>query len=167
MACIGTFIIGLPMEQTLRVDVQDKAHKTRRRQQRQCIVECLYMWEMQQDIAIDTLFKNYREERCTEMDASILNSDFVIDMLQGVVRSKTSIDAYIQNCAKNWTFSRIAKMDLAILRLALFELLFCKKVPTPVVINEAIELSKTYSSEDARRFINGILDQLAKERDVH
>jgi N utilization substance protein B len=155
------------MEQALRVDVQDKTPKTKRRQQRQCIVECLYMWEMQQDITIDALFKNYCEERCTEMDASILNSDFVIDMLRGVVCSKTPIDAYIQNCAKNWTFARIAKMDLAILRLALFELLFCKKVPTPVVINEAIELSKTYSSEDAKRFINGILDQLAKERDAH
>ncbi|MDR0647411.1 MAG: transcription antitermination factor NusB [Puniceicoccales bacterium] len=155
------------MEPTLRVDVQDKTRKTRRRQQRQCIVECLYMWDMQQDVAMETLFKNYCEERCTEMDASILNSDFVINMLQGVVCSKIAIDAYIQNCAKNWTFSRIAKMDLAILRLALFELLFCKKVPAPVIINEAIELSKTYSSEDSRRFINGILDQLAKEREVH
>ena len=64
--------------------------------------------------------------------------------------------------AQNWSFSRIAKMDLAILRLAIYELFFVK-TPAPIVINEAVELSKIYSSDDAKRFINGILDYLSKE----
>ena len=73
------------------------------------------------------------------------------------------MDEKIRNCAKNWSFSRIAKIDLAILRLAIYELFFVK-TPAPIVINEAVELSKIYSSDDAKRFINGILDYLSKHQ---
>ncbi len=139
--------------------------KTRRRQQRQCVVECLYMWEMQPELSVETLFKRYCEERCDEVGADILGADFVLQTFQGVVNYKEHIDDLIRDHAKNWSFQRIAKVDLAILRLALYELLFCRNTPTPVVINEAIELSKSYSSEDSKRFINGMLDRLAKERD--
>lgn len=60
----------------------------------------------------------------------------------------------------NWEFDRVAKIDLAILRLAMFEMLYRKDIPPVVSINEAIDLSKQYSSADAKRFINGILDRM-------
>jgi len=62
--------------------------------------------------------------------------------------------------AHNWDFDRIAKIDLAILRLAMFEMIFRKDIPPVVSINEAIDLSKQFSNADAKRFINGILDRL-------
>ena len=70
------------------------------------------------------------------------------------------IDAKIRALAQNWEFERIAKIDLAILRLALFEMLHRMDIPPVVSINEAIDLSKQYSSADAKRFINGVLDRM-------
>ena len=70
------------------------------------------------------------------------------------------IDGHIKALAHNWEFERIAKIDLAILRLAIFEMLHRKDIPPVVSINEAIDLSKQFSNLDAKRFINGILDRM-------
>jgi N utilization substance protein B len=75
------------------------------------------------------------------------------------------VDAKIRSLAENWDFERIAKIDLAILRLAIFEMLFRKDIPPVVSINEAIDLSKLFSNADAKRFINGILDRLKGQLD--
>ncbi len=139
-----------------------KTKFSKRQRQRQCIVECLYMWEMQRDLSVEEVFAVYCEEKHEEVEEEILQADFVLNCLKGVSNYVDVLDEKIRNCAKNWSFSRIAKMDLAILRLAIYELFFVK-TPAPVVINEAIELSKIYSSDDAKRFINGILDYLSKE----
>lgn len=79
----------------------------------------------------------------------------------GTVGCIEEIDAVIRERAKNWDFNRIAKVDLSILRLALYELLHRPDIPPVVTINEAIELSKQFSGPDSRRFINGILDQVS------
>ena len=62
--------------------------------------------------------------------------------------------------ANNWKFERIAKVDLSILRLAIYELLYRNDIPPIVSINEAIDLSKVFSNPDSKRFINGILDKM-------
>ena len=139
-----------------------KVKFSKRQRQRQCIVECLYMWEMQRDLLVEDLFTAYCEEKRDEVDEEILQASFVLDSLKGVSNYSDVLDEKIRSCAQNWSFSRIAKMDLAILRLAIYELFFVK-TPAPIVINEAVELSKIYSSDDAKRFINGILDYLSKE----
>jgi N utilization substance protein B len=69
------------------------------------------------------------------------------------------IDDVIRGYLQNWDFKRIARVDLAILRLAVHEMLRRPDIPPVVSINEAIDLSKLYSNADSRRFINGILDQ--------
>ena len=71
-----------------------------------------------------------------------------------------TIDAEITTYTENWDFERIAKMDLSILRLAIYELLNRLDIPPIVSINEAIDLSKLFSSPDSKRFINGILDKM-------
>ena len=71
-----------------------------------------------------------------------------------------AIDVQIQAHASNWKFERIAKVDLAILRLAIHELLHRTDIPPIVSINEAIDLSKAFSNPDSKRFINGILDKM-------
>ena len=118
------------------------------------------MRDVQADIAIETLYAWYCEEKQDAGD--ILPSEFVLSTLRNVVQQQPSIDEILKKHAENWAFERIAKVDLAILRLAVYELKFAA-TPTPVVINEAIELAKEYASDDSKRFINGMLDRIAKE----
>ena len=66
----------------------------------------------------------------------------------------------IRGLAQNWEFDRIARIDLAILRLAIYEMIYRRDIPPVVSINEAIDLSKQFSNADAKRFINGILDRM-------
>lgn len=82
------------------------------------------------------------------------------ELIHGVIAHVAEIDAHIKALAHNWEFDRIARIDLAILRLAIFEMMFRKDIPPVVSINEAIDLSKQFSNADAKRFINGILDRL-------
>ncbi len=85
------------------------------------------------------------------------------ELIHGCLENLEKVDERIKSLAQNWDFARIAKIDLAILRLAVFELLFRKDIPPIVSINEAIDLSKEFSNSDAKRFINGILDKLKGE----
>jgi transcription antitermination protein NusB len=82
------------------------------------------------------------------------------ELIDGVIRNQAAIDAQIKVLAQNWEFERIAKIDLAILRIAMFEMLHRKDIPPVVSINEAIDISKQFSNADSKRFINGILDRL-------
>lgn len=85
------------------------------------------------------------------------------ELIQGVLQHRAEIDERIKGLAQNWDFERIAKIDLAILRLAMFEMIHRKDIPPVVSINEAIDLSKQFSNADAKRFINGILDRLKSQ----
>lgn len=91
--------------------------------------------------------------------------NFAEELIHGMVEFSDDVDDKIKSLAKNWDFDRIAKIDLAILRLAVYELLFRKDIPPVVTINEAIDLSKEYSTAESRRFVNGILDKLKGELD--
>ena len=82
------------------------------------------------------------------------------ELIHGTIQHVAEIDARIRSLAHNWEFDRIAKIDLAILRVAMYEMMFRKDIPPVVSINEAIDLSKSFSNADAKRFINGILDRL-------
>lgn len=86
--------------------------------------------------------------------------NFAEELVHGIIEYSAEIDDRIMGLAKNWDFGRIAKIDLAILRLAAYELLYRKDIPPVVTINEAIDLSKEYSTAESRRFVNGILDKL-------
>ena len=88
---------------------------------------------------------------------------FSEELIFGYLDRREEVDAAIQERASNWSFDRIAKVDLAILRLAIYELLFREDIPPVVTINEAIDLSKEFSSDDSRRFVNGILDAIAMQ----
>jgi N utilization substance protein B len=82
------------------------------------------------------------------------------ELIHGVISNQAEIDAQIKVLAQNWEFERIAKIDLAILRIAMFEMLHRNDIPPVVSINEAIDISKQFSNADSKRFINGILDRL-------
>lgn len=88
---------------------------------------------------------------------------FAEELIHGAIEHADEIDGHIRSLAHNWEFDRIARIDLAILRLAIFEMLHRKDIPPVVSINEAIDLSKQFSSADSKRFINGILDRMKEK----
>lgn len=85
---------------------------------------------------------------------------FAEELIHGVIDNLDAIDEAIRGLAQNWKFDRIAKVDLSILRLSIYEMLFRTDIPPIVSIDEAIELSKIFSNLDSKRFINGILDKM-------
>ncbi len=87
---------------------------------------------------------------------------FITKEAEGAQKHKEEIDKIIQECAKGWEPERMNKVDLAILRLAVYEMRFSGDTPVGVAINEAVELAKKFSSDEAPAFINGILGKAAR-----
>lgn len=87
-------------------------------------------------------------------------NDFSIHLIEGTWNRIEEIDDVIRNCSENWSLERMAKVDKSILRMSVFELLYCDDIPPKVTLNEAIDLGKEYGSENSGSFINGILDAL-------
>jgi N utilization substance protein B len=88
---------------------------------------------------------------------------FAEDLVDGVLKHRDAIDDKIGTSSKHWSLSRMAKVDINILRLAVYELLYRDDIPKNVTINEAIEVAKTFGNEDSPAFINGILDEIAAD----
>ena len=89
---------------------------------------------------------------------------YVNQMLDGVGAHTTQIDEFVSRYSKDWMIDRIARVDLSILRVAIYEMLYRKEdVPTGAAINEAVELAKRYGGERSYAFVNGILGSVAKE----
>lgn len=90
--------------------------------------------------------------------------DYLDQLVAGVITHQDFLDQEIEKYLRNWQLSRIAKIDLTILRLALFEMNYVKETPDKVALNEALELSKRYSDDASRKFINGILSNVLKDK---
>jgi N utilization substance protein B len=132
-----------------------KALFTQRRDGRVAALQYLYAWSLNEpkNLAEDlvTFFENLEQPRP--------HYAYAEELIQGFILNQADIDGTIKTLALNWEFERIAKIDLAILRLAIYEMKHRKDIPPVVSINEAIDLSKQFSNLDAKRFINGILDR--------
>lgn len=127
-----------------------------RRDGRVAALQFLYAWSinppknLMEDLRV--FFENMEEPR--------EHYAFGEEIIHGAIEKMADIDARIKGLAQNWEFERIARIDLAILRIAMFEMIYRKDIPPVVSINEAIDLSKQFSNADSKRFINGILDRL-------
>lgn len=109
----------------------------------------------------------FSDEADVELNESqldeIIDRKYLNEMVKNVELNKSTIDELISKYAKNWTINRMAKVDLAILRLAVCEILYVPNMPTKVSINEAIELAKLYCDDKSPKFINGILGSVVNE----
>lgn len=108
--------------------------------------------EMNEQIA---LYKEQLEE-CSEEDCT-----YIVNKFMGIVEKLEEIDVAINEVSKGWKVSRMAKVDLALIRLAVYEMKYEEDVPVKVAINEAIELAKQYGTDDSPAFVNGVLAKLA------
>lgn len=118
--------------------------------------------EISEDINVENMINIYIEG-ISEEEANELDIEYIKDILCGVIKEITKIDNLIIKYSKDWTIDRMSKIDLAILRVAIYELLYKEDIPASVSINEAIEMAKKYSYIDAGAFINGILGSVYSE----
>jgi N utilization substance protein B len=88
--------------------------------------------------------------------------DYVMDVTEGVWASKTELDENIASFSRDWPLSRMTRVDLAILRIAVYEMLNRPDVPPSVSINEAVELTHAYSTQESGAFVNGILGSIQR-----
>jgi N utilization substance protein B len=102
----------------------------------------------------------WRTEEIEKPDEDTLQ--FARELVLGVHEKASDLDQQIEANSHNWRVERMARVDRNVLRLAIFELLHRDDVPKRVVLNEAIELAKTFGSEDSSAFVNGILDKIAQ-----
>jgi transcription antitermination protein NusB len=133
-----------------------KAQFAQRRDGRVAAVQYLYAWSINPPADLNDDLKIFFES----LDEKREHYAFGEELIHGTIGNVAEIDGHIRTLAQNWEFARIAKIDLAILRVAIFEMIHRKDIPPVVSINEAIDLSKQFSNADAKRFINGILDRL-------
>ena len=118
-------------------------------------MKLIYEWEMGGDGGESTRFELLGVEP-GEHEAEYMNR-----MVDGVVANVEEIDRRIAEFARGWSIERIMRVDLAILRLGTYELML-GEVPSGVVINEAVELANTYSTDKAGSFVNGVLGNIAR-----
>jgi len=128
-----------------------------RRRAREAALKILYQIEM----------SGYTSEECIETYWNDLEEnqdikEFSSFLVRGVHSLLPEIDEKIKKTAKNWLLERMHKVDLSILRMAIFEMFYTNETPYKVVINEAIELAKKYGTDESHAFVNGILDKLSK-----
>lgn len=90
--------------------------------------------------------------------------EYAVRLMEGYLKNKNYLDKLISDVLKHWDMARLGAIDRAILRLAAYELIYCPDVPPAVVINEAVELAKKYADKESAAFINGVLDQINKQK---
>jgi N utilization substance protein B len=117
------------------------------------------------DFDIVSEFDYYREYFAIDtIGVKIRESDYVLDLVGGVCAKRDELDELIAQNAESWDISRISKMDLAIMRLAVYEILYIKNIAHTVAINEAVEIAKEFSTEESSKFVNGILGKIVRTR---
>ncbi|MBL9207454.1 MAG: transcription antitermination factor NusB [Opitutaceae bacterium] len=133
-----------------------KAQFAQRRDGRIAALQYLFAWSLNPPMNLTDDLRVFFESQEHPRE----HYAFGEELIHGAIQHMAEIDGHIRSLAHNWEFDRIAKIDLAILRLAIFEMKYRNDIPPVVSINEAIDLSKQFSNNDAKRFINGILDRL-------
>lgn len=104
------------------------------------------------------------EDQVEVEDTKFEVDNYVNSVVNGVLKNSYQIDEFIIKYLHNWTIDRIAKVDLAIIKLSVYEMLFCDDIPNNVSINEAVKLGKEYSTDKSARFINGILGSISRDK---
>lgn len=128
-----------------------------RRASREIAMKLLYQLEIQKEHREDQLKTVLEENELSENDEK-----YIAGVIEGVYEHLAFIDGTIEKYAKGWKLNRISRVDLAILRLSIYEITFREDIPYNVSVNEAVELSKKYSGEDSGAFVNGILSKVSK-----
>ena len=133
-----------------------------RRRAREAALQMLYQWEIGRGSAHEAIV-TYWPSRDPEETVAEEHRDFANRLVRGTIAQVQEIDALIARRAQNWRVERMAVLDRLVLRLAVYEMLADPDTPAKVVINEGIELARTFSGDESVPFVNGILDAVRKD----
>jgi transcription antitermination protein NusB len=154
---LTTRISGQPVAENQQDFSSGSAGKGTRRKGRELALQALYQIEMTGDAsaaAVDLFLRHFEGNPGAK--------EFARRLVSGAVSQRPAIDRLLDQCTENWKLGRLAKVDLVILRMATYELLFCPDIPSAVSLDEAIEIGKRFGSAESAPFINGVLDHIAQ-----
>lgn len=130
-----------------------------RRKARELALQASYLTDLtglKTNQAFSSLIRNGENDKKT--------LEFSLGLAEGIEKNKTEIDAIIKKYTANWEMGRMAVLDRNILRVGTYEILFEIETPISVIIDEAVEIAKIFSTPDSGKFVNGILDKVKQER---
>ena len=125
--------------------------------------QIIYSWDFEKQSDPELLFESVKSLSPDEFDSAA--EAYVKLTVCGTLENIQTIDTAIKNHIKNWNFDRISRIDLAILRLSVYGLLFQKDTDGKIIINEAVKLAQEFGGDDSYKFVNGVLDAIYKEND--
>lgn len=129
----------------------------KRREGREAAVQLLFHWDLNVRKALDeTALAGFWQLRV----ANQATREFATRVASGVIAAQEAIDEKISRYTANYELKRISAVDRNILRMAIYEMLFCNDVPPIVAINEAIDIAKKFGTEESGKFVNGVLDRV-------
>jgi len=128
-----------------------------RRKARECALQILFELEFSPD-QLEEILKDYWAAQPVKAEVK----EYATWMVEGLRQHRAEIDRTIEQASEHWRLDRMAMVDRNILRMAVFELLFEKTLPPPIIIDEAIEVARKFSGDEAAVFVNGILDGIYK-----
>jgi N utilization substance protein B len=142
--------------------VRKEAGYAARRNARESLIQLFYEMEIQQDHSrtIKERFENAIDKN-NPFDAAYFNRVYDTWTL-----NRSVIDSMLSESSIHWKLDRIAKVDLAVLRISAMEIIYFEDIPDSVSINEAVELAKKYGTEDSGKFVNGILGRVARGKNI-
>lgn len=128
---------------------------------REVALQVLYQLDVTED-GVESALQKFHES----FDCGPSARDYAASLVRGVLERGEEIDARIAEVAQNWRFERLSRVDLSAIRIAVFEMMGDSPLPPEIAIDEAIELSRKFGTAESSRFVNGILDQIAKRLSV-
>ncbi len=126
-----------------------------RRQARELAMQALFYIDIQNNASpqmLEHFCENFRPSRKTRL--------FFLKLVNGVLKAMGEIDAWIERFSRNWKINRMSCVDRNVMRIAVYEMLYCNDIPPKVSINEAVDVGKKFGTEESGAFINGILDSI-------
>ena len=127
-----------------------------RRKSRELAMQALFYMDMNPNGSKETALESF----CTNFNPSKKARPFFLKLVNGVLQTKSELDSIIEKFSDHWKIGRMACVDRNILRIAVYELLYCGDIPSKVSINEAVDIGKRFGTEESGAFINGILDSI-------
>ncbi|MGY0375227.1 transcription antitermination factor NusB [Clostridium sp. JNZ J1-5] len=130
-----------------------------RRKSREIAMKLLFEMTINKE-EYEEILSNFKEN--TDLTLEDVDFDYIEKIVKGIQQNTESIDKKIEENLKNWKIGRLSKIDLSILRISTYEIIFSEDVPNRVAVNEGIELAKRYSADNSPAFINGVLGNMIK-----
>lgn len=130
----------------------------KRTEAREVLMQILFQMEAQKDYSL-----SIKDKFLTNKKPGAVQKEYIDELTKRILDNLNALDAIIDKATSNWSVKRMAKVDLAIARLAAGEIYYMDDIPMAVSVNEAVNMARKYGSEDSRKFINGLLGKIVED----